>query len=428
MTARRTPYVTLGLLALGLTAAIFGLHPSPVAAHRDPHDMRGPLDLREASMGQERARMRLAIRTRGEWSPRDLKAQPRIDRGYPENYLCLQLRQDHHQRRYCLTKSGSSRTRMVGGPVDRSGELRDVARVKKLSFRRPGRRSFVITFPFSSVGLRIGRFNWHVLSGSDDPTCAPESDPDPDPLPLPRTAQEGPGHERELGSLPCFDKAPNRGRYKNTVQRPRIVGCTRDEDLYNTNGSRSGKRIALTFDDGPSSYTGRVIDILNHENVNATFFLIGANIPGRTHLMRRMIASGHEIANHSLHHENGASAASLRKTSSLIRGATGFRPCLYRPPGGYRSADTAAAAWGMRMSNILWDVDPQDWRRSGSGAIYSRVVSATRPGSIVLLHDGGGDRSQTVAALDDIIAKLKSRGYRLVTVTRILKERFRWRP
>jgi peptidoglycan/xylan/chitin deacetylase (PgdA/CDA1 family) len=322
---------------------------------------------------------------------------------------------------------------MVGGRLNRSGELRDAAAVHHLSFRRPGESSFVATFPFRKAGLRVGHFAWRVRSGWGDPSCEPEPDPDLGGLPLPLRVRRAVRRERQASasereSLPCFDRAPNRGYYGSKVKRPRIVGCTRDEDLYNTNGPRSRKRIALTFDDGPSAYTGRVIDILNRRNVDATFFVLGANIPGRTQLLRRMLSSGHEIGNHSLHHEKAASAASLRETNSLIHGATGFMPCLYRPPGGYRSADTAAAAWRMGMSNIIWDVDPQDWGRPGSGAIYSRSVSAARSGSIVLLHDGGGDRSQTVAALDDIIANFKGRGYRLVTVTRLLNERFRWRP
>jgi peptidoglycan/xylan/chitin deacetylase (PgdA/CDA1 family) len=302
--------------------------------------------------------------------------------------------------------------------------------------RRPGRRSFAATFPFPQAGLRVGRFTWRVVSGWGDPSCRPESeeppvdpeeppvdpdDPLPDgPLPLPRSADRRP---------PCVDAEPNRGRYRGVVRRPRIVGCTRDEHMLSTSGPRRSHRVALTFDDGPSSYTGTVLDILEHKHVDATFFVIGDNIPGRTGLLRRMIREGHEIANHSLHHEtNGASAASIRETSARIHSATGFRSCLYRPPGGYRSSGAFSAAWKLGMSNVLWDVDPRDWSQPGSGAIYSRVTSATRAGSIILLHDGGGDRSQTIAALDDIISNLKNRGYRFVTVSKLLRERYRWHP
>jgi len=199
--------------------------------------------------------------------------------------------------------------------------------------------------------------------------------------------------------------------------------------VFNRNGPRSRKRIALTFDDGPSGYTGRVIDILNRYRADGTFFVVGRNIPGRTRLLRRMHTGGHEIGNHSLNHETGgASSYSLHETERRIRAATGFEPCLYRPPGGYASPATTRTAWGMGMSNILWDVDPQDWRQPGSGYIYSHVVGHARSGSIVLLHDGGGNRSGTVAALDDIIRTLKGRGYKLVTVTELLNERFRWIP
>jgi peptidoglycan/xylan/chitin deacetylase (PgdA/CDA1 family) len=139
-----------------------------------------------------------------------------------------------------------------------------------------------------------------------------------------------------------------------------------------------------------------------------------------------VIDSGNEIANHSMHHETRAGGASMRQTNRRIERATGFEPCLFRPPGGSFDSRLLSHARGLGMATVIWDVDPRDWSTPGAGAIYSRVVSAVRPGSIVVLHDGGGNRSQTVAALPHIIHTLRGRGYHLVTVTKLLHQRTIW--
>jgi peptidoglycan/xylan/chitin deacetylase (PgdA/CDA1 family) len=298
---------------------------------------------------------------------------------------------------------------MLGGHINQHGNVGSPANMPSVVVDRHDMRSAAISFSYGAIGLHPGEFRWRVLSGWDDPSCVPE-----------------PGEQERR---PCNDRAPNHLYYHRDIIRPHVVGCTRDEDVLNLRGSGRRREIALTFDDGPSSYTGHVIDILNHTHVHSTFFLIGQNVGGHERVMRRALESGHELGNHSMHHEtNGASASSLRETNSRIRSATGFTPCLYRPPGGYISGTTTQAAWSQGMSNILWDVDPTDWQTPGSGAIYSRVVSHAHAGSIVLLHDGGGNRSQTVAALPNIIHTLKGRGYDLVTVSHLLGEKNRWVP
>ena len=111
----------------------------------------------------------------------------------------------------------------------------------------------------------------------------------------------------------------------------------------------------------------------------------------------------------------------------MIRDTTRFKPCLFRPPYGAIDGRLAAEAGAQKMKSILWDVDTNDWRTPGSGSIYSSIVSAGS-GSIVLMHDGGGYRSQTVAALGPAISNLKRRGYRLVTVSKLLGNRTIYRP
>lgn len=414
LAARRAAWAVACLVAAALTGAVL-VSVAPGSGHHDGTDARGPLDLRALKLHQHRKHLTVEIRTAGDWSPRRLEARPSMHAADPENYLCLELRQRDKHRRWCLAKAASGKTRLIGGHTNAAGEMRHAKRLRGARLHRRGSHSITARFPFARAGLHLGRFGWRGESGWGDPSC----------LPVPP-----PPREADPPTLaPCQDQAPNQSYFGGRILKPRIVGCTRDEDMFNTAGPRSHKAIALTFDDGPSSYTSRVIDILNHGHAHGTFFLVGENVPGHGSLMRRMIADGHEIGNHSLHHEtSGASASSLRQTGARIRAATGFRPCLYRPPGGYVSASTSRAAWQQGMSNILWDVDPTDWSTPGTSAIYSRVVGAAHSGSIVLMHDGGGNRSQTVAALPHIISTLKSRGYRLVTVTALLNERFRWKP
>jgi len=203
------------------------------------------------------------------------------------------------------------------------------------------------------------------------------------------------------------------------------VGCSVASPSVIRSGSSRGRRIALTFDDGPSPYTPRILRILDRAGAKATFYVVGSQVPGDTSVLRRVLAHGHELANHSLNHELTPSSASMRATSDRIRAATGFTPCTFRPPYGEYNSGTVAAARANGMSTVIWDVDPRDWTQPGSGAIYSRVVGGAHPGAIVVMHDGGGPRGQTVAALPRIIAELESRGYDLVTVTKLLGERFR---
>jgi peptidoglycan/xylan/chitin deacetylase (PgdA/CDA1 family) len=128
-----------------------------------------------------------------------------------------------------------------------------------------------------------------------------------------------------------------------------------------------------------------------------------------------------------MHHGVLAPASDLRATSSLIRRATGFTPCTFRPPAGVVNLSVAHAARAAGMTTVVWNVDSRDWTGLAPSAIKARATAVGR-GSIVLMHDGGGNRSPTVAALPSIISELKRRGFELVTVTRLLGNRMVWRP
>ena len=230
------------------------------------------------------------------------------------------------------------------------------------------------------------------------------------------TATPAPASTRAAGPLPLAAEqqpAPPRGcRY-----RPRTTSVR--------SGPAGRRRVALTFDDGPTSYTSRILDLLEGERVPATFFVVGRKVAGREDLLLRMLRDGHMIANHSYTHVDlsKASAAALRQiddTQDAIKAATGFTPCLLRPPYGRTSRKLLGALARRHLTGTLWSVNPRDFLRPGTAAISQRVLDGVRPGSIILAHDGGGDRSQTVAALPSIIATLKARGYTFVTVTELL--------
>jgi peptidoglycan/xylan/chitin deacetylase (PgdA/CDA1 family) len=118
-----------------------------------------------------------------------------------------------------------------------------------------------------------------------------------------------------------------------------------------------------------------------------------------------------------------ADPAALRQiddTQAAIKGATGFTPCLLRPPFGLGSRKLLTALASRHLTSTLWSVNPQDFRAPGTATIKRRVLTGVKPGAIILTHDGGGDRSQTLAAIPSIIRTLKARGYRFVTVTDLL--------
>lgn len=178
------------------------------------------------------------------------------------------------------------------------------------------------------------------------------------------------------------------------------------------------KAVYLTFDDGPSQpYTRQVLDVLERHRAKATFFPIGSQLGAHRELVRRMVREGHAVGNHTHSHTNltrlGAVelALELDRMHRALRRTTGTTTRILRPPYGATDAFVrqVAARRGYRI--VMWDVDPQDWRGRSASAIAADVLTAVRPGAVVLLHDGGGDRSATVAALEVVLSTLSNRGY-----------------
>lgn len=183
--------------------------------------------------------------------------------------------------------------------------------------------------------------------------------------------------------------------------------------------------IALTFDDGPHPVnTPRLLDILKQRNVKATFYVVATNAKRYPEILRRMVAEGHEIGNHTVTHTSFSklSDAQIRQelTSShqAILSATGVAPRTARPP--YGSISAAQKSWIRQefgYPSILWSVDPEDWKKPGVSVVTSRLVSGATPGGILLVHD---IHSTSVDAMPGTLDQLLGKGFQFVTVTQLI--------
>lgn len=186
------------------------------------------------------------------------------------------------------------------------------------------------------------------------------------------------------------------------------------------------KCIALTFDDGPGPHTEKLLDMLAARHVKATFFLIGGNIRGRESVVRRELAEGHAVGDHTWSHpslsalSDGALRSQLARTLGEIRRATGRGTTLMRPPYGATNRRVAVVTHGMGLAQILWSVDTNDWLDRNSAIVAHRAVSWARPGGIILMHD---IHPTTVNAVPEILAGLARRGFTFVTVPELFGDR-----
>ena len=188
------------------------------------------------------------------------------------------------------------------------------------------------------------------------------------------------------------------------------------------------KEVALTFDDGPwPKSTDQVLALLKAADVKATFFMIGRQVTARPDTARRVLAAGMEIGNHTQNHKLLAHASHAVVTHEIERGRRSIEKVLhvqirwYRPAGGSTNGFVYREAKRLGMRVVLWSIDPKDWARPGSRKIARRILDRVRPGSVILMHDGGGNRSQTVAALKKVLKGLHARGYKMVTLSRLYR-------
>ncbi|RKN24180.1 polysaccharide deacetylase family protein [Micromonospora musae] len=233
-------------------------------------------------------------------------------------------------------------------------------------------------------------------TGANGPTPSTSTTPPPAPSPKPSAS-------------------PKPTRTSPTKRPLRPKPTTMPAGLRRTTGVRS---VALTFDDGPSpAWTPKILDRLRAAKVTATFCVVGMEAKRHPELVRRIVREGHQLCNHSWRHDVDLGRrpvaeirADLERTNKAIRAAVpNAKISFYRQPGGVWTPEVVGVAKQLGMSPLHWNVDPQDWRRPPAKTISKRVLGAVHPGSIVLLHDGGGDRAATIAACVGVIGELKRR-------------------
>ncbi len=227
---------------------------------------------------------------------------------------------------------------------------------------------------------------------------------------------------RLVGPKTLPEPAPADAEAKAVVAADRRVGPIR-------HGGGKRRLVALTFDDGPGPYTEQVLAILRRTKTPATFFQVGKNLeenplPAQaTRLLDRVAIGDHTYTHHNLMTMTRRQQEDEIISTAAVMQAQGEEvPRVFRPPYGSFNQVTERLITERGMALILWSVDSQDYAQPGVDRIVHNVVSAATPGAIVLMHDGGGDRSQTVKALPQIIKRLRARGYGLVTVPELLEK------
>lgn len=193
-----------------------------------------------------------------------------------------------------------------------------------------------------------------------------------------------------------------------------------------TRGGSARKEVALTFDDGPSAYTGQVLEALKRNRAHATFFVLGNQLNGFPLQLQQILADGNAVGSHSWNHADFTtlSAGDMRGQFSDTSGTLVSKgvpaPKLFRPPYGAFNQQVVAEAQKKGMLTVLWDVDTNDYTQPTPQQIAQTVASNVQDGSIVLMHDGGGPRASTVAAVPLIIKELRKRGFDMVTIPQLL--------
>lgn len=201
-----------------------------------------------------------------------------------------------------------------------------------------------------------------------------------------------------------------------------------------TRGRARTPAVALTFDDGPTEpFTSQILDVLRAFDARATFFVLGARGVTAPDVLRRALAEGHELANHTWDHQPlplksaGAIRGTIRKTSDAIEAATGVRPRLFRAPFGWRNPWVNGAARMEGCEAVAWSIGVHDTDRPGAAVIIARSIAGLRDGAVLLLHDGRSfdpnpDASQVVAALPSILREARRCGLRTLTMSELLAE------
>ena len=256
------------------------------------------------------------------------------------------------------------------------------------------------------IGTMVGHGGARPVSAAQDATASPaarkaSASASPSAARKPSAAASGTAHP-----------SPRPSASRASAARDPATGKPM---YYLDDGS---KVIALTIDDGPSPvYTPQVLQVLEKYGVRATFSMVGKNVSYYPSIARDVAQAGHTIINHTWNHANLTSLSAAQQLSQInratdaIHAAAGVRPRMFRAPYGAWSQRALTYCAAEKLIPLDWSVDPRDWAQPGVSKIVSTIMKTTKTGSIILEHDGGGNRSQTVAALKIAIPRLLDEGY-----------------
>ena len=399
-TVRARGIVVLGIVGLLVVAL------TPAAGARRPS--RQPLAVAGASVTQSARQVVWRLRLTTPFSPGALRRAGRS--------LCLLVERSRSGAvtgQLCVIgpRPGGRSARVVYQRV--SGPGPGHAKVVAANVTRSGSAQLTVSLLPGAFDNDYGPIRWQVRNTLQSPACA----------------------RGRPGPPSCSRLYPARPRLA-ALHTPQVVGCVPSGPAYVTNGPSDKRQIALTFDDGPWYDTPQFLDILERYQVPATFFEIGEQIGTYGQggaVERRMLADGDMIADHTWSHPNVAAGGAfargqIEQTAGAIRSATnGFTPCLFRAPYGAVSPGLISEARSLGFTTIQWDIDPRDWSVPGVGEIVSNVLRNAHPGAIILQHDGGGYRGETLTALPQEISTLEREGYTFVTITQLLGQRLIYR-
>ncbi|MGF1604154.1 MAG: polysaccharide deacetylase family protein [Thermosynechococcaceae cyanobacterium] len=214
-----------------------------------------------------------------------------------------------------------------------------------------------------------------------------------------------------------------KNKLHNVVVPPQFVGKT----IKNVTLKPDQKYVALTFDDGPwPDITNNILYTLKANDVKATFFIVGKHVQAYPQQLKQVVEEGHILANHTWSHRYhkfppAEAASELKKTADAIYKQTGVKTTLFRPPGGKLTNGLVKYANANKYTSIMWSADSGDTTRISSSRILANILAGAKPGAILLMHDGGGDRIKTASMLPQAIKELKKWGYQFVTVPELLE-------
>ncbi len=398
MSARGKLYFILAGLAGTILAVVFATQAQPAA-------LNSPLALRQGEVRQVDRSLQFSVHTAAPIELAGLDPQPDVNDAQAR-YVCLEMElestgegEEGSGERICAGASGNEVgvTTIAGEPaaVAEDGAL-------EASIDRPEPDQLSITIPLSELGLptEAHRFRFVTSDGSCD--GAPDES--------------------------CVDRLPEDGEGDFDIRTPVMASCTGTDGVQLRYGPRDRKKVALTFDDGPSVSTPAILEILEEKRADGTFFMLGEAVERNPELARQITLQGSEVANHSMKHDSFPTAADIRATNDVVEDASGLRPCSFRPPYGRVDAPLTRRASDQGMNTVLWDVDTEDWTDwSSVESVAAGTMANAQPGSIILMHDGGDAvREKTIESLPLIIDGLRAQGYSFVTVSELLGNRIEW--